>query len=325
MLTYILPLKARAPAHDLTSYLEWLAPRAQVVVVDASPPEVFGTHHRAWSDLVQHIPVDPDLVTPMGKVGGVLTGLRRAEHPKAVIADDDVRYSAPTLQQMEHLLHDAELVRPQNYFEPRPWHARWDTARSLIARATGGDWPGTLGVDTYALWTAGGYRGDVLFENLELARTVEARGGDHLVADDLFVERRPPTTRAFWAQRTRQAYDELARPGHLVVTLAILPAVIVGRTRAVAAIAVASMLLAERGRRRHGGCAAFGPTAAMWAPLWTAERAITSWLAVGDWLLGRGAKYGDVRLRHAASPPRALRRAHRPLPAGARRSLVGVA
>ena len=38
-----------------------------------------------------------------------------------------------------------DLVRPQNYFEPLPWHARWDTARTLLNRGLGRDYPGTLG------------------------------------------------------------------------------------------------------------------------------------------------------------------------------------
>ena len=43
-------------------------------------------------------------------------------------------------------LATADVVRPQNYFQPLPWHARWDTGRMLLNRVTGGDWPGTLGV-----------------------------------------------------------------------------------------------------------------------------------------------------------------------------------
>jgi hypothetical protein len=91
-------------------------------VVDGFAPEVFEAHQRKWCGIVDHMPVDPDLVTPMGKVGGVLTGLRRARWPKAVIADDDVRYPEDALAKMEELLEHTELFRPQNFFCPRPWH-----------------------------------------------------------------------------------------------------------------------------------------------------------------------------------------------------------
>jgi hypothetical protein len=306
MLTYVLPIKVDAPAQELTSYLAWLAPRAQVVVVDGSDPAVFTQHHRQWSSYVEHVPVDPDLVTPMGKVGGVLTGLRRASHSKMVVADDDVRYSDETLEAMEQLLPYAELVRPQNYFNRRPWHARWDTARSLIARATGADWPGTFGIDRDALRAAGGYRGDVMFENLELVRTFQAQGCRVLVADDLFVERTPPTTRQFFRQRVRQAYDELARPARLAVSLALLPLLVIGGVPAILALAFLGVLLAEYGRRRCGGRAVFEPTAALWAPFWIAERAVTVWLALGQRLLG-GVRYGGTRLKTAASSRRVLR------------------
>jgi hypothetical protein len=306
VLSYILPIKAAVPADELTPYLRWLAPRCQVLVVDGSAPNVFAEHHRLWCELVEHVPVDCDLVTPMGKVGGVLTGLRRAVHPKIVIADDDIRYSDAALGKLERLLDDAEVVRPQNYFAELPWHCRWDTARTLIARAFGADWPGTLGVDRDALLSVGGYRGDVMFENLELARTLEAAGSRHLVADDLFVERLPPTPRQFWSQRIRQAYDEFARPSHAALSLAIAPALLVGRRKAMLAIAVASVLVAELGRRRNGGSEVFGATAALWAPLWTAERAITIWLAVLQRLAG-GVRYGSQRLPEAASTRRALR------------------
>jgi hypothetical protein len=208
---------------------------------------------------------------------------------------------------MDELLEHAELVRPQNYFRPCPWHARWDTGRILVARATGGDWPGTLGVDSDALRGVGGYRGDVMFENLELARTLAVAGGRRLLADDLFVERRPPNALQFWSQRVRQAYDELARPARLAASLAMLPGAIAGGPRAVVAIAVISIALAEWGRRRRGGRAVFEPTAALWAPLWVAERAVTIWVALGQWLLG-GVRYGGGRLKVAASSRAELER-----------------
>jgi hypothetical protein len=304
-LTYVLPLRADAPRPDLTGYLRWLRDHAEVVIVDGSPPAVFAAHHTRW-DGVTHVPVDADLVTPMGKVGGVLTGVRRASHGAVVIADDDVRYDAEGLAAVRRLLDTAEVVIPQNHFVPAPWHARWDTARSLIARATGGDWPGTIAVDRDALRSAGGYRGDVMFENLELVRTLRAAGGRVRRAPEIFVTRRPPTTSQFRHQRVRQAYDELARPGRLAVELGLLPAAVLGGRRAVIALALAGIALAEVGRRRHGGTHVFASTAALWAPCWLAERSVTVWLAVIRRVLG-GVPYRGVRLQAAATPPRELR------------------
>jgi len=105
-----------------------------------------------------------------------------------------------------------------------PWHARWDTTRSIINYLFGGYWPKTWGVREPTLMKAGGYSGDVLFENLEMVRTVQAVGGQEAAALDLVMTHRPPTAQHSLSQRTRQAYDEWARPVHFATQLAMLPA-----------------------------------------------------------------------------------------------------
>jgi hypothetical protein len=306
--SYVLPLKADRPAEDLDAYLAELSRWIEVIVVDGSPPEVFSANARRWGALTMaHVGVAPDLVTPMGKVGGVLTGLRLATHDVAVIADDDVRWTREQLAEAVRRLDGAAVLRPQNHFVPGRWHTRWDTGRILVARATGGDWPGTLVVDTAAVLQAGGYDGEALFENLELVRTLQATGGTELVALDLVVRRLPPTTRQFLSQRVRQAYDEWARPGRLVAGLAIIPLLVVTRAKALVPIVVGSIAVAEVGRRRAGGAKIFGRSAALWTPVWVLERSITSWLAVIDRALG-GARYGTGRLRLSAHRPAELRR-----------------
>ncbi|HEX9969661.1 MAG TPA: glycosyltransferase, partial [Acidimicrobiales bacterium] len=275
-LSYVLPLRVDAPDAELVAYVTRLAELVdEVIVVDGSAAEVFAAHHRSLPSTVCHVGVDPDLHTPNGKVGGVLTGLRRAAHDKVVVADDDVRWRAGQLAVVERLLDRYEVVRPQNAFSPLPWHARWDTGRMLVNRAMGGDWPGTLGVQRSVLLAAGGYAGDVMFENLELVRTVQAAGGREHVALDVIVERRPPSTRQFFDQRVRQAYDELARPRRLVAQLALLPLVAVGGRRAAAVAAGSAVAVAAVGRRRAGGRHAFPASAPLWAPLWVAERGLT--------------------------------------------------
>jgi hypothetical protein len=315
--TYVLPIRrtAVAPDDDLTAYLRALARLLPVIVVDGSPPEVFAYHDARWPRTIAHVPVDEDRRIDLnGKVAGVVTGLRRVRTPKAVIADDDVRYDPFALRRIAALLDGAAVVRPQNVFAGTPWHAVLDTGRTLIARATGGDWPGTLGVrmDVYA--RAGGYDGDVLFENLELVRTIRAVGGRELVAYDLFVARRPPTARHFVSQRVRQAYDEFARPGRLAVQLALAPALALATHRfgvpALGAFALGAVALAEAGRRRGGGTRAFAPGASLCAPLWVLERAATAWGALALRVARGGVRYSHGRLRVAANPERVLRERH---------------
>ena len=316
--SYIMPIRHGAveDTEGTWAYLRLLSTRVrEVIVVDGSPPEVFEAHAAALrGSSVRHVPVDPDLITPMGKVGGVLTGLRLAVHECVVIADDDVRYTPETLARVVTLLEGYHIVRPQNYFDPLPWHARYDTARTLLNRLSGGDWPGTLGVRRSALRATDGYDGGAMFENLELVRTVRAVGGTEVVPLDLFVARRPPSARHFFSQRVRQAYDELARPLRFGLFLAMLPlATTIATCRRWAALGVAvgaSVVLAEAGRRRGGGTAVFPATASLLAPAWLAERAVCAWLALGARLFLGGIPYSDYVLKLAATPSKELRRRH---------------
>ncbi|HVL98766.1 MAG TPA: glycosyltransferase [Egibacteraceae bacterium] len=309
--TYLLPLKSAAPRADLAGYLAGLAEVVEVVVVDASASDVFAAHEAAWPSTVVHVGVDLDLAGANGKVPGVLTGLRHAHNDAVVIADDDVRYGVAELRAVVARLAHADAVVPQNYFVPLPWHARWDTARTLLNRAVGYDYPGTLGVRRPVLVAAGGYDPDVLFENLELLRTVRAAGGVVRSAPDLFVRREPPTAAHFLNQRVRQAYDSLAQPGRLAIELAILPALAaIARRNGLRGLGVAALgatLLAERGRRRHGGAAVFPPSTTLFAPAWVLERGVCAWAALAARVVAGGVRYGDGRLGRAANPERVIR------------------
>ncbi len=314
--TYVLPIRRarQGDVGELTDYLARVSSTMEVIVVDGSPPDVFEAHAERWGSLAVHVPPDPNPRALNGKVRGVLTGLWRASHERLVIADDDVRYEPIALARVVSLLDDADVVRPQNYFDPLPWHARWDTARILLNRMTGGDWPGTLAVRRSVLRATGGYDGGVLFENLELVRTVLAAGGTEVVPLDLFVRRSPPNARHFWSQRVRQAYDELARPMRLGVSLSVLPLVFaLMRTRRWAALAgavAASIGLAECGRWRGGGRSVFPATASLLVPTWIAERAVCSWLALGVRIFLGGVTYHGTLVSRAATPMRELRRRH---------------
>jgi hypothetical protein len=252
------------------------------------------------------------LETTMGKVGGVLTGLRVASHDAVVIADDDVRYDEQALLRATALLGSADCVRPQNHFEPLPWHARWDSARILLNRSFGADFPGTLAVRRSTVLRAGGYDGDVIFENLELIRTIRAVGGAVISPLDLYVPRRPPSTEHFLSQRVRQAYDDFAIPPRMATSLAVVPALgyAIGRRRWRApAIAAAGLIgLAELGRRRAGGRDRFPASSSAFAPLWMLERGLCSWLALRERIAHGGVRYGDAVVPRAASSMRRLRR-----------------
>ena len=319
--TYVLPLRwdEPGPIEELVAYLRGLGGEVEeILVVDGSPSAVFERHAAALSGVARHLRPHPDLDFRMGKVNGVVTGVRECSHERVVVADDDVRYTPAALRRVAALLDEADLVRPQNYFDELPWHARWDSARSLLNRVfTGdpafpvGDFPGTLAVRRSSFLASGAYDGDALFENLELMRTIRAAGGTVLTPLDLYVARRPPSTRHFLSQRVRQAYDDLAMPVRLGAFLAIGPLtallVRLGRGRWIGVAAAASVAVAERGRRRAGGTERFPVSASLLAPAWIAERAVCSWLALGARLRG-GVGYGDGRLPLAAS---SIRRLHR--------------
>ena len=313
VLSYVLPYRSTGTENleDLTAYLEWLTSRAEVIVVDGSPAPAWDEHHRRWSSFLLHIAPRASLRHANGKVDGVITGVEHATHDKVIVADDDVRYDEDSLTQMTRLLQDSDLVRPQNYFASHPWHALWDSGRTLLNRAMGADYPGTLGIRRKTFLSAGGYDGDVLFENLELIRTMEEAGGVSTSPLDLYVARVPPDASHFWQQRTRQAYDDLAQPVRLVFFLSLAPAVLAallsGRKRAVGGGVIVTIVLAEWGRRRAGGADRWPAVAAVMSPLWVCERAIYSWLALGNRLLRGGVRYRDERLKIAANSRRTIR------------------
>src|SRR3954469_8738961 len=78
--SYVLPIRwsDEAGFEDLTRYLRGLPDWLEPVIVDGSPEPLFKRHSLAWAELGRHLRPDPSLETPMGKVGGVLTGIREA-------------------------------------------------------------------------------------------------------------------------------------------------------------------------------------------------------------------------------------------------------
>lgn len=306
-ISYVLPLKWNGDLdrEELASYLRDLSGSvSELIVVDGSDPEEFQAGLDAWGSAAKVLRPDADLDFANGKVNGVTTGIRAASHDKVIIADDDVRHDTETLIALARCLEDADLVRPQNHFVGNlPWHAYIDGARSLLNRSVGHDFPGTFGVRRGSFLRMGGYDGNVMFENLELIRTVEANGGRVVSDRSLYVSRLPPTSHRYMTQRVRQAYDDFAQPLRMAVWLSLLPsflaALIVRRRKWIAAAAAASITVAEFGRRRDGGAKYLPVGMSLSAPLWLIERSIAGWAAVGARVRG-GALYGGKRIKRAA-------------------------
>lgn len=302
---YVLPIRfgPGVDIEELTGYLRRIAAVADVTVIDGSDPDLFALHSHAWLGLVRHLPPDP-WPGRNRKVAGVVTGVFRARHDRVVIADDDVRYRAEQITQIAALLDRVELVRPQNVFSPLPWHARWDTARMLVNRAFGADYPGTFALRAGVFQRMGGYDGDVLFENLQMIRSLRAAGARELRAGGLYVSRLPPAPGHFLEQRIRQAYDDFAQWPRLLweaTWLPMLTGLAVYRPRRLLWAALSACLVAEIGRRRSGGSAHFPASSALWAPLWVTERAACVWIAIGIRMRG-GVNYRGTRISAAARP-----------------------
>ena len=158
----------------------------------------------------------------------------------------------------------------------------------------------------------GGYDGDCLFENLELMRTVLAAGGRVVTPLDLYVARRPPTTRQFLSQRVRQAYDDFAIPGRMAPWLGTgagddRPGCDAPRLGLVAGGAAAAIAHAELGRRRGGWRAVLPVSGSLLAPAWIAERAVCAWPALAGRTLRGGVRYGDVTITRSAHSVAELR------------------
>lgn len=306
-ISYILPVKWDAgqdPA-ELTGYLAFLAAHVDLIVVDGSNAANFELHSVAWGNYSRHLVPASDLNFINGKVNGVITGLRIARYNKVIIADDDVRYSLEQIMHMESLLEDAQLVVPQNYFLAQLWHAQWDTARTLLNRALYHDYPGTLAIQRDFINHLGGYDGDVIFENLELIRTVEAADGKILYKDDLFVERLPPSDSHFWSQRPRQAFDDYAQPLKLGFFFLLMPALMAAAFVSFwlpLALLLLSIPVAEIGRRVSKGTQVFSAICSFYAPCWLLERGICTWIALFKKIKIGGCLYNNKVITTAANP-----------------------
>ena len=229
-----------------------------------------------------------------------------------VLADDDVRWDARgCCARAVALLDEATTsCAPRTTSTRCPGTLACDSARSLLNRVwtgdpafPGGDFPGTLAVRRATRVAAGGYDGDVMFE--EPGADADDRGGGR----DGALSRRSlraqaPADRAGTSPRGgrgRPTTTLRSRPAWPLL-LSVIPAAAVAaarrRHRALGLAAAAVALTAEVGRRRAGGGAHFSATSSLLAPAWAVERGVRR-------LARRRAKAqrrGDVRRQ----PHRAL-------------------
>jgi hypothetical protein len=306
-LSYVLPIKwdGDQDTAELTAYLETISRHVDLIIVNGSSRVNYEQHNAIWGNFGRHLPPDESLNFINGKVNGVITGLRLAKYNEVIIADDDVRYNQDQLTYVQELLMNVQLVVPQNYFAPNPWHGQWDTARTLLNRAINHDYPGTLAIQRDFINRLDGYDGNVMFENLELIRTVKAGDGEVLYKDDLYIRRLPPTDGHFWSQRVRQAFDDNAQPLRLGFFIMLLPILIASAFLSpmlpVVLLAL-SILVAEIGRRKFQGNIIFPLACSFYAPCWLLERGFCTWLAMFYRLKYGGIQYNSRIIRIAANP-----------------------
>jgi hypothetical protein len=304
--TYLLTIRRvsfdASEAESFREYFRSVAIACDVLVIDGSTPEVFAAHAQAWDGVCQHAGVDPQFKYLNGKVNGIHTGVNISAHDPIILADDDIRYTPDDLRRMIALLGDYEMVRPQNYLSPLPFWARTEAARMLINRAwiAEGDYPGTLGVRRSTMLRVGHYDGDVLFDNEEIVRHFRARGAHIAYARDFFILKHPPTRRKWLEQRPRQAYEDFVMRTKTAF-FAALPLVLAlvwfisgwkGALAFVAALACSAILVAARGL--GDGAANFFPARlCLYAPLWVAERVVSTYWAFYWRVAHGGYPFGD--------------------------------
>jgi hypothetical protein len=288
---------------DFREYFKSLAASGcEVLVVDGSPPDVFAEHEKAWRNVCRHEPVDPQYKYLNGKVNGIHTGVALAEFDRIILADDDIRYTPDDVRRMADLLEDNDLVRPQNYFHPLPVWARTEAARMLINRAwiAEGDYSGTLGISRNAMLRVGHYDGDVLFDNEEIVMHFRLKGARVKYARDFFLLKLPPMFEKWIEQRPRQAYEDFVMRAKtlfftavpIVLALTLLKSGWRLTLVYAALISLGAIVSAARGLT-DGAARFFPPRVIFYAPLWIAERCVSTYWAFYWYLTRGGYPFGD--------------------------------
>jgi len=299
---YVLPIRRTrfnpGEATGLRRYVETLKEAGcEVIVADGSAPGVFDQHTAVLGPSCRHVRVDRRFGYLNDKVNGIYTGIELASFDRIILADDDVRYSVANIRAVMRLLDHHDVVRPQNFINPLPWWAKLETARMLINRALlpAADYPGTCAFRRPRMLAAGRYDGDVLFDNEEIIRHLAQDGCRIAYANDLFVQKCPPTFLKWTEQRPRQAYEDFGMRLKTALFFVLPPlSFLVAKGFGIRGVAIFFLALsflassiAARGRARGRAREVFPLHCCFFAGFWMFERTLSTYWAL-YWYLTRG-------------------------------------
>jgi len=146
----------------------------------------------------------------------------------------------------------------------------------------------------------GHYDGDVLFDNEEIVRHFRLKGARVKYARDFFLLKLPPTFEKWIEQRPRQAYEDFVMHAKTLF-FASLPIFLAltwmkaGWQLSLIYVTVISVgACASAARGLTDGAARFFPTQIVfYAPLWIAERSVSTYWAFYWYFTRGGYPFGD--------------------------------
>ena len=290
--TYVVSIeKTDAGGGDLRSLADYLSILGtygcDVIVFDASAPEVFDENRRVLRWVARHLAMRAPFDV-------VRSAADFAASEKIVVAHEDVRYGAAELDEMCALLDAHEVVEPQDYLDPLPWWGGIEAGRMLVHRGVDPlpDHGATFGFRRNALRALRGFNAvDITDPVPRLA----AFGAEVFSAFELFVKRQPPELNTWLRDRPHAADDDFGMPVKTTFFFALLPMTLLlfvfggGRlaTGYLGAIAFGALVLAVRGR--SGAAPYFPLRACLYAPLWIVERSMSVYWALALKLSGSQA------------------------------------
>ena len=283
---------------ELAAYLSEVAVSDfEVIIVDASSPDVFEENRRVLRWIGRHTTALPQHVTGAGKIDAIRTAIDLASCDKVIVADAHVRCSREALDDLTTLLELHEVVEPHDYFDPMPWWGGIEAGRILVHRSIS-PLPDRGSAFGFRKRAVGGLRSiDHAIPAHDSVRRLAAQGAEVFSSMRLFVRRMPPAFSEWIRDLPRRAEEEFAVPAKAALFFMLLPALagaaLIGGARMAGtlggAIAFASIALALRGRI---GAGRFFPwRACFFAPLWILQRSVTIYCA----LLWRFRKAGEPR------------------------------
>jgi hypothetical protein len=146
----------------------------------------------------------------------------------------------------------------------------------------------------------GHYDGDVLFDNEEIVRHFRLHEANICYARDFFILKRPPLFGKWIEQRPRQAYEDFVMRAKTLFFLSLPPVFVITYLFAgwwwalvfADFLAFGAMITAARGLK--DGAARFFPAwVILYAPLWIAERAFSTYWALYWRFVHGGYPFGD--------------------------------